>query len=426
MRFSRRQTLAPFVIAAVLAVATLGAHAREAVVTTKDNRVFAGELIQETDTQVILQIAGAAFPISRHDIISFEVKRPVDEEYRQRRSLLSDDDRDGRYKLAYWLFKTTKAYDLAMRELNDLATRFPDDSRIESLARLVEERRKLQKSSPARNVAPKPGPQGSTPVSTTPELGADGLPSRKLSEEQINLIRVFEIDLSVQPVIQIPRDIIDEFLQRFGAQDPELRGEDNRRRFRAAKGYRQLGEMFKIVSQYPGVRSLYKQVSVKRDPPALNTFRTKVHRNYVLNYCATSGCHGGREAGKLFLFRKKPNRVETVYTNFYILDSFRSTHRHDMIDRHEPSNSLLIQFGLPRVDSLASHPEVPGWSPRLRPRRDRLAAMIVRWIEQLQPHRPNYTIQYKIPDLSKPKSTPDNGVGRLSKRDQKTQATESP
>ena len=409
MRFSRRQHLALSAIAALLAVtaifAAARAHAREAVIKTKDKRVFSGELIKETDTHVTLRIAGAAFPISRRNIASIEVKeKPVAEDYRQRRSALEDNDLKGRYGLAYWLFKEKKAYGLAMRELDDLAARFPDDKRVESLARLVEERRKLQKSSPGDPASARP-----------PKVGVDGLPIEQLSEEQINLIRVFEIDLTSQPVVQIPRDTIDEFLLRFGPEDPQLRGEDNHRRFRAAKGYLQLEKMFEMVGQNPGIRSLYKQVDVKRDPPALNTFRTKIHRNYVLNYCATSGCHGGREAGKLFLFRKRPHRVETVYTNFYILDAYKSTGKHDMIDRHEPSNSLLIQFGLPRADSRAPHPDVTGWSPRLRPQRDRLADAMVKWIRQLQPQRPNYTIRYTVPDLSKPEDPPASAPAGSSK-----------
>jgi hypothetical protein len=138
----------------------------------------------------------------------------------------------------------------------------------------------------------------------------------------------------------------------------------------------------------------------------MRIFRTKIHKNYVLNYCATASCHGGPDAGKLFLFRSRPTNKETAYTNFYILDAYQPAGRWDMIDRFDPERSLLIQYGLPREDTNAPHSKVRGWRPRLRATGRRpMLSTITNWISQLQEDRPNYMINYKIPILPKKKNT---------------------
>lgn len=401
MRARCRDSLTGVVALLAILLAAPGAAARDVVVIRTDGSRVEGELVADSDEQIVLMVEGVRTPIARADVQRVEEKMSVDAVYRQRREALADDDLEGRYVLAYWLYEQ-KAYGPAMAEVTSLRAAFPEDRRVASLIKVIEERMKLRRRGEQDAGADMAAPaEGAAPAPGRPELDKHGLPARRLTAEQANLIRVLEVDLGDRPNIVIPPKTIDAFLDRFGSEVAELRGNTNQRRFRGARGEVQLGTMFRLAQNYPGIRSLYKDVMVTRDPPAMQTFRTRIHRSYVLNYCATRSCHGGAEAGRLFLFTAKPSSVETVYTNFYILDAYRGEGRFNMVDRQEPANSMLIDYGMPRSEARVPHPEVRGWRPRLRSRTDSLAKTIARWVRQLQPLRPDYMIRYVIPDLRK-------------------------
>ncbi|MAE67187.1 MAG: hypothetical protein CMJ18_23245 [Phycisphaeraceae bacterium] len=321
--------------------------------------------------------------------------------YETARAGLKADDLEGRYKLAYDLYEK-KQYDLSLRELNDLRRRFPDEERLKSLIKVVDSRRRLRATTER-----KPGAEKSRDT----DKDDDGeKKDPRLGQRQINELKVWQVDLRRRPAIKIDRKTIDLLIDRYGNVDPQLRGDPSRRRFRGAKGYVQLQKMFDMSEEHPGVRALYGDVEMKRDPRAFTFFKKKVHRNYVVNYCASAGCHGENEDVKYYLFRRRPSSDETVYTNFYLLDMYPSAAKYDMIDRgkgKKPLNSLLIQYGRPRSEASTPHPDVPGWEPRLRPRNDPVVRTIVSWIRMLQPVRPRYLIQYRPPVSGKKASDED-------------------
>lgn len=395
MKFDQfaRYLLIVWSLTTVLASVALG---KQANVTLSDGRVLSGELVSETTQAITLRIAGINTPITRDQIKDIQYIQSISEQYAQRRAKLAADDIEGRYELARWLFDQ-KAYDMAKKELTELQATAPDHKQAKLLLRVVEERIKLS-SQPAvepDKTTPAADPTAKIPATQTtgPRLSDDVLAKLpRLSEEQISLIRLYEIDLSARPRVIVPREVIETVLKDYAEKPGVPKGKSNQDAFRAAPGYEQLYTIISI-----GADALYPRVIVRDDPPAMRDFRTKIHQNFVLSYCATAQCHGGPNSGKIFLFPDRANDEATVYTNFLILNNY-SDETGYMIDRGgNVEDSLLIQHAMPRTVAKYPHPDVAGWRSLINTDRDPRYKMIADWMRELNPRRKTYPINYKAP-----------------------------
>ncbi len=286
------------VVVVMLAIGSRAALAEEAVVKTKDGREFEGELVSQNDEQVVLLIGKIKLTLKQADVASVHIKPSVEEVYRQRRQALADDDLDGRYDLAYDMYEEN-AYDLALKELTALAEQFPDSEKVTRLTRVVEQSKKLkakQQGQPSTEEGPSHSDTAQDQTAYAHRV-AD-----RLTQAQINRIRVYEIDFDADPRIQIPDQTLDAFLEKYSSEQGVPSTREEQARFKRSSGAHQLRMMFDQRA-----REFYGDVMVREDPPALQTFRKEVHRQYILNYCATARCHGGEEApGDLRLLSRAP------------------------------------------------------------------------------------------------------------------------
>jgi hypothetical protein len=368
----------------------------QATIQVRDGRSVTGEIVEQDNKTVTLLIAGIRTPIPRDQIESMTILKSTQEEYADRRAALAENDLEGRHELARWLYDKQE-YDLAHKELDDLAQRFPDDSRVMVLRNAVAGQIRLREQQ-AQETPPTPPrePRPTQPPTEArdPSIPA-GLPDNKLTMEQLNLIKLYEVDLTTQPVVVVPRDVIEELFEKYQHSDLTPKGAAAQRAFRTAKGYEQLELIFRLRA-----REFYPRITVSRDPPAFQTFRTQLHQSYVINYCATNGCHGDASGGNLFLFRTSPNSDPTVYTNFFILHRYETPTAY-MIDRDEPNKSLLLQYGMARDLAQTPHPQVPGYHPQIRQPNDPRIRMITNFITQLYKPAPNYGVDYVPPTPGK-------------------------
>lgn len=383
-----------WLLAVIMAVGPAAWGQQQATVKVRDGRTVTGTLMEEDAERVILNISGIRTPIARDQIESIQIFRSVQEEYAERRGKLAENDLDGRYDLALWLYEQ-EAYELARNELQDLSARFPEEARVTVLRNAVEGRLKLLEESqppsgppPAQPpVPPVQDPPPSEPAQAVPP----GLPDQKLSQEEINLIKLYEADLSTRPTVIVPREVVDEIFEKYGQSELVPRGRAAQTAFRGAKGYEQLELLFKLRA-----RELYPKVTVRNDPPAILQFRRELHSQYVLSYCASNGCHGDASGGNLFLFRTSPNSDPTVYTNFFILHRYETATAY-MLDRDMPEKSLLLHYGMDRSLTGTPHPAVPGYAPRIRQASDPQIRMITDFVSKLFKPAPNYGISYTPP-----------------------------
>ena len=364
--------------------------AREARVVTKEGKTLRGQVVADEPEQITLRIAGIPSTIKRENIARVEYIKTPAAEYRQRKADLDPQDADGFYALMKWLVEKQKLYDLAAAELDQLERNFPNDSRFGLLKTVAREHAEHQRKTEAR------GKDRSK--RTVEKVEKDPKPTteekrKKLLPDQINRIKVYEINLNARPRVVVPRDVIDEVLEKYASDPRTPKGREGQQSARRAAGLEQLRLLFRLSEGNESVRDYYSRVTVSGDPPVLRTFRSAIHRNYVLNYCATNKCHGGENAGKFALFRSRATSDETVYTNFFILHRTRTEHGH-MIDRDAPDRSLLIQYGMNRDEASTPHPEVPGWKAKIFNPRHADYVRLVRWIESLWVPSPRYGITY--------------------------------
>jgi len=370
------------------------------VVTTEGVRLV-GQLIEEDESFVTLRISGIKTPIPRDTIKNIKYGQTFEQQYTQKRQSLADQDVDGWYALAYWLFKN-EYHELAKQELQAMAGRFPDDSRIRQLSSIVEAQVKLlgepsaaEDQAPVATTKPSSNPQETEkahPIlpEQAPEL---------LTDEQIHLIKVYEIDLNEKPKVIVPREVIDRVFEDYADHPGLPKGDRARKKIRAAPGYEQLKLIFHLRA-----RRLYRMVRVKGDPPAIREFRGRIHQRYVLNYCATNACHGSPDVGGVLLQRIQPNGEKTVYTNFFTLQS-ATVGNQDVINRQVPGRSLLLQYGLDRSVAAWPHPEVPGWRAKFQNKQDKLFQLIERWVGSLWTPTPDYGIVKQSEDRPEPSAS---------------------
>lgn len=359
------------------------------VVVDKGEAFFDGTLEAQTEDQLILSIRGVLLPLDRERVVSVTVRLTPAQRYRDIRPTIRDDDLPRLLALVRYLERNT-LYDEAMRELEGILTRDPDNEEARRLAKVVEQLIVLKE---LREQRQRSG-EGENPIEA-PETPRDrsSMPDRNnfetLSEEQINLIKVYEIDLKAEPRLIIQRSTVDEILKRYAEHPLVPITREGKEAFYRKTPVEILDIMFRV-----GARDLYKEVRVLGQPESMQKFRNDISARWLTNRCATTRCHGGNEAGRLRLLNRSPNSEPTVYSNFLLLDRFDTRRPVPMIDYTNPTDSLLLQMALPREDVLYPHPDVKGWRPVFVNDRSPQYRAAVAWMRMMYQPRPDYPIEY--------------------------------
>jgi hypothetical protein len=214
-----------------------------------------------------------------------------------------------------------------------------------------------------------------------------------LSADDINAIRQFELKPTDTHVrINFARDV----KKRFTTAN-NIRPQD----FNALPQFEQLQQILK-----EGTADMKRDVRIVSDPSSILEYRRTI-QPIVLGSCATSGCHGAAGAGGLMLYSPADSEPIT-YTNFFILQTYsRPVGRQQgpfggaerrLIDRIEPPNSLLLNYGLPANIAEFDHPQVSGYRPIFRNRDDNGYRRVESWIrDSLRAVKPEYDVNFTPP-----------------------------
>lgn len=341
-----------------------------------------GELVAETAENVTLQIAGirTAFDQSRIERL---VRLPdLATRYRDWRADIDDADVNHIEQLIQWL-AGEELYHVAHYEAAKLAISRPRDPRVDALLRRMGGMAKLFE-------------QRGQGVARDPVGHEKPLPL--LTREQVNLIRVYELDLLDPPRVRIsPRDIRD-FLLAY-REDPRVpQTPEGRQAMIAGNPIDVLRLMFELKA-----REYYGKVRVLDDPDTVRRFRRDVTA-WLVAGCATSRCHGGTEAGSLRLEYRNARGEAQAYTNFLILTRATLDDGTPLINLEDPDESPLLHLGLRRMGSRFPHPEVPvnegevdAWREVFPKAEDARWRATTAWIRSLYQPRPEYPIEYPPP-----------------------------
>jgi hypothetical protein len=387
-------------------------RADEAVIELKDGRQLRGD-VRETDAEVILVTSVGELRIPRDQVLRVRPVTPraatapsdagrstksppaaddsVDAEYARRLAALAPDDADGHFALAEWAEQRGR-YDLVAEQCRRVLRIQKDHAKAMVLLRTAE--RRLTQPPPDR-----PAPERPAPAIAVGEGRASLAQAPLASEKDINRLKLYEYARNGEP-----EKVRVKFKRKPG--EPELPalvladasnlqelGDGDRRKLERGKPHEQLQVILAATDMRYADR-----IEVRSNTETFETFRRRV-LPHVVQGCATAGCHAG-EAAAVFRLPKNPTaRDATLFTSFLILDRIQ-TKDGPLINRENPSESVLLSYLLPPEVGPHHHPPVKRGAikPVLRSRNDRNHDHIVEWIRALRSPHPRYVLDYKYPD----------------------------
>jgi hypothetical protein len=368
----------------------------EIVVYLKDGKSLTGMLLRETREELVVRISGIETPIATSTIDRYQILPPILERYRQYRLSIGNDP-DQIAMLVTWL-QSREQLELALEEVKRLLTLDPHHKQGLVLKKSIESQIELREAGRARG--PKATPdkdEGALRNDTREKEPREAFPL--LSEAQIALVKVFEIDTENPPRVVISRETVTKLISRYGGS-PLLPGtQEGRDGLYRKPAMEILDLMFRLKA-----RDLYGEVQVLDQPRSMRLFRDEVQAGWLVTGCATNECHGGTDAGRLMLLNRKPRAEASAYTNFLILERYRLNDGTPLLNYEDPAKSPLLQMALPRMDSLYPHPLVQKgpkgndvWRPLFRNKQERLFERAVEWMRSMYRPRPEYPIEYQPP-----------------------------
>jgi hypothetical protein len=372
--------------------------ARPGVVVTHSGQHFEGD-IKEQAQNVTITIKGIQTTVDRSDIASLIYSQDVQQLYRRRLAALQPRDVEGRITLAKWAMDQDRP-DLALDALNSAMKIDPNNRQAYDFIQLIQRQRHLRPASqPATGASQPPATQT---AATPPAATQTSRPSTDslVSPGDINTIRQMELKYGDTGVrVRIDNDVRRQYVSHAGTT------------FRAFDAMNPADQAYMIL--HKGDPQGRKGVEVLSDPPALAEYKRLI-QPVILSGCAS--CHGGSAAGGFRLYTP-PVRDAVSYTNFYILTQYVKTipnadqsqgafigpTKLRMLDRTQPGDSLLAQYGLPRGAAKHSHPDVPGFRPIYRNQQAQRYQDLVRWLGR---SLVNVQPDYGITDVQLPATRP--------------------
>jgi len=367
-----------------------------------------GIIIADEYDRILLDIEGIRTRFDRAVVDRVELQPTPEELYEQFKAAIRPDMYDRRMELCQWLFNQ-RLYELAERELLSLKADRPDYAGLDQLLRLVQAQVLLLRDESVEEEFPIVEDDPEAEPETGPVDERDVLPDELVSAADVNIIRIYELDFENPPRVAIAPDTIRRLIESYASHSAIPADADGRAALFRKEPIQILRLMFEVRA-----RDLYPEVEVLSEPYSMNLFRQRVHNTWLINNCATSNCHGGVNADRLFLHRKNYLDERVRYTNFLILDRLELDPEHPLINYDEPIQSRIIQFALPATEARDPHPEVPGWRPVFNRGNRRMLEEAVEWIRSMYVPRPQYPVTYEPPRLIDESAT-DTGPGGVDR-----------
>ncbi len=359
----------------------------QSLLIMNDGRRFRGKVKSKDRFEIVLEIAGIDTRFKLADILDIVPLKTFDEYYRELKSSIPRENYLQRLQLCQWIYRRHRL-ELAATELEEL---LDDNQRLDEARELLRIVNAAIELEDAQAEAKLEEQAGNEPKAAPGEGAGQLSPTMLLSDDQVNLIRVYEIDVKNPPPLLIRRSTIERLLNEHAMDEILPTSPEGKKAYYRRDPIDILSDMFRLQA-----RDLYGEVHVRGEPLSLNKFRLRVHNTWLMNSCATNQCHGGLEAGRFFLFNKQSHTANTVYTNLLILER-TSLHGEPFLNYDRPERSPLLQLGLPQERSIYPHPEVEGWRPTFRDQSDPQFTRAVDWMRSMYTPRPDYPIDYQPP-----------------------------
>jgi Tetratricopeptide repeat len=372
--------------------------AREGTVYVKNPKMDMHGDITEHDTTVDVVNGGTTVTFQKSNV-TIVYNDDVPNLIAERLAKLQPSDVQGRIDLAQFALDF-KRYDDAKQILTGAQKIDPGNSRVSNMLASIDQLSHAQppQTVPATPPATPPGtpPNPSDAGGNTggPTTSAAPLQLREVTPDEINKIRLAEWeDDQLKVHVHIDADTRKQFIDESGMPPAD---------FLKMTPAQQAWLIFT-----KGDKDMVSGIHMLSDPPALFQYRTTVHRE-VVSGCAASSCHGDKATGSFRLFPGDSDAA--VYTDFLILNKFGLAvdgKDYPMINRVQPSESLLLSDMLTPDLATVPHPKVDGYRGMCHTRSDPKYTVTLTWIRDvLRPDRPTYDIDLTKPPLKDDKSVP--------------------
>lgn len=370
------------------------APGQRGTVYLREGQRVEGIVIEDGFERVVLVVEDIRMTFGRDQVARVDLVPTFEERYADYKAALGDRIGPRHLELARWLV-SERRYPLARAELEAIISAKPDLSEARRMLQLVDAQLALEQPGEASGALPAPGDATSDPG---PDRGPvdvrDMLPTELIDREDVNIIRVYEIDFDDPPEIAIDQTAIRALLEQYGSSNLIPREASRRTALFRAEPVEVVRLMFALRA-----RELYPRIQVLSDPRSLALFRQRVHNTWLINTCATSRCHGGPFAGRFFLHRRNYHDERVRYTNLLILERLDLGLEFPLVNYDVPMDSLIVQFGLPREVARLPHPDVRGWKAIFTRSNQRALRHSIEWIESMMVPRPQYPVDYEPPML---------------------------
>jgi hypothetical protein len=381
------------------------------LVQLRDGTIVRGEILKDSLEEVEFQVDSVRGRVPREKVYRVMLELEFETRYARIKAAIAPEEHGRRLGMARWLADQDRL-DLAITELEALL-RDGDVEEAREMLREINARVKLElsvkeskensqkkaaakaadaaaaeqaKTADASSNAAKPAPRGAP---TTREM----LPKDLLSNDDVNLVRVYEIDFKDPPRLTVSPEGVRQLILRYGSSAlvPATTQERNALYSKSSVEIARL--MFDLKA-----RDIYNYIEVEEDPTSVAKFRTRVHNSWLISNCATSRCHGGVDAGRFFLYTGNAKDQRIRYTNLLTLLNFKVDGK-PVVNFEDPPNSLLIQYAMTRSSARYPHPDVKGWRPVLSTTTPQLLQDTLDWIRSMYQPRPEYPVKYVAPKL---------------------------
>ncbi len=375
---------------------------REMRLFLADGSVREGRVVEDGWDRVVLEIEGVRVHTRREEIAAARILPTFEEELAHRRSLVNETDAGSWIDLCRWLADRER-WTMAAEETTRLLERHPRAREAARIQRVALAQLELAASRATRAATPADEPTGNpTPSPRDDEepaarpvrggrgsgrVAGDAFERSRLDAAAVNVIRVYEIDFADPPRVAVSRPLVDRIV-RDHADSPLLPADDRQRaRLHQAEPIDLVRLIFELRA-----RELYPSIQVLDDPEALRQFRRTVHDSWLINNCGS--CHGEPGVGGFRLHVTEPRSAETAMSNLLVLERLQLPDTGPLIDWEDPTNSRIIQYGLPRFRARHPHPPVEGFRAAFKDLDDRRIEQAVAWMRLMYQPRPTYPVDY--------------------------------
>ncbi len=370
---------------------------REMAVVLVDGVVRTGFVLRDDWDRVVLSIEGVRVPIPRNEIARTRILPTFSEELAHRRALLDESDPEDWTGLVAWIARQER-WALAEAEATRLLKRHPRAREADRLRRVAAGQLALAAArergvDPTGADADGRGGRGADEDGSgrrgaaRDEPRGDAFERRVLTPEEVNLLRVYEIDFRDPPRVAVPREVVRTVVEQYG--DSPLLPADDRDRVRLHQA--EPIDLVRLIFELRA-RELYGGIRVISEPRSLREFRRGVHDAWLVNVCGA--CHAEPNVGGFRLHAGERMTIEAAMTNLLVVDRHRSEDDASLIDWDHPERSRLLQYALPRFRARTPHPPVEGFRPAFGDLDDRRARRAIQWIESMYRPRPEYPIEF--------------------------------